>query len=505
MGASIAIVGLAANDPVPGTYIEVDFAAGPPIAGLTQYSVLLLGNRMTTGTATVDTVIYGPDTATPLAQEADAIALFGEGSELHRMWKRFFKVNTTQSVYALAVTESVGAFATGVATLATTATSNGTLRIYVGDEFVDSAITSGDTAIVAAGNACTAINSKTWWPVTAANSGTAVITLTAKQKGLRGNWLRYWSRMLTACGMTTSTATPAFFTGGTTADSNTTALTTILPKRFYYIVSAAEDATQLGALVTQVNTQGQPTNGIRQRVIGGSVDTLANAQTIATGLNAARAEVVLLTQGDVPPSELAANSAAVYSLEEQPRKFKCNFSGYGNDANSSLNWKIPAPLSGVQPTRANIKSALNNGLTPIGVNPNGSTYLVKRCTSRSLNGSNPDYRIRDAHKVTICDRYADDMGSKVSLQFAGKNIGDDPVGQQPGPGASVVTPRMLKAAANKLTRDYFDIDLVQNVQAIISGTLANRESSPTTRLTCSIPLQPVDILDQIGVLILQVA
>ncbi len=65
MSESIALVGLAANDPVPGNYIEIDFAAGPAAAGQTPYTVLLIGNRMSNGLAVPDTVVYGPDTATP--------------------------------------------------------------------------------------------------------------------------------------------------------------------------------------------------------------------------------------------------------------------------------------------------------------------------------------------------------------------------------------------------------------------------------------------------------
>lgn len=503
MPASIALVGLAANDPVPGEYIEIDFAAGPAIAGQTPYAGLLIGNKMPGGAAANDTMVYGPDTPTPLGSEADAIFLFGEGSELHRMWKRWNAVNKTSSLYAIAVTESAGAKATGAITLTVTATGGGTLRVYVEDETVDVGITTGDTPTQVAANAVIQINGKTSWPVVA-SSAAGVLTLTAKQKGLRGNWLRFWSRLVQPCGTATSTTSVAFMTGGTTADDSTAALATIAPLRYYYIVSSAEDATQLGALVAQVNTQAAPTTGIRQRVFAGSIDVLANAQTIATGLNAARAELVWLAQSDVPPCELAASIGAVYALEEQPQRPRLNFSSYGDDAQTSANWLIKPPNSRVAPTRLQFESAMNNGLTPIGCRAAGSTYIGKRCTTRSLNGANPDYRIRDGHKVTVCDRYGDDLQSKLANTMRGKEIGDDPVGNQPGPGANVITERVLAASINKQTRDYDDLDLLQKVQAIIDGTLVVREASPSTRMTAKVPLTPIDILDQIGIVISQV-
>ena len=57
------------------------FAQGPASAGTGSYAILIIGNKLAAGSATADTVIYGPDTATPLATAQDAINLFGAGSE----------------------------------------------------------------------------------------------------------------------------------------------------------------------------------------------------------------------------------------------------------------------------------------------------------------------------------------------------------------------------------------------------------------------------------------
>lgn len=504
---SIPLTGLAANDPVPGNYLEINFAQGPASLGTAVYGALFIGNRTTAGNAVVDTTIYGPYPGSPLpmATNQDIINLFGQGSELHRMWLRFQKINSIIPVYAIAAAESGGAAATLAITFATTATANGTVRLYMGDDFVDATITQGDIAIVIAGNVANAINSKLDWAVTAANGGTAICTLTAKNKGLRGNWLRGAAVVLgTGVGTTSNVTAQTFFTGGTTADSNTNALATIIATRFYYIVSAAEDATQFGAAASQVDTQASPVTGIRQRVFGASVDTLGNITTIATGINRARTEVTWLQNADWTPAELAANAAGVYSLKEAPLRFLKNFSGFGNDTNTQPYWKVPAPRSGTVPTRASIKSALNNGITPIGVNPNGTTYLVKRITTRSLSGANSDYRIRDAHKVTVCDRYGDDLLNKYGLQFSGKDLIDDPVPGQRIPGPTVTWPKAVKAAVNKLTDDYDGLDMLQNVQAIKDGTLAIRQPSPTTQVGVKIPLTPIDILDSIATSIDQV-
>ena len=502
--ASTSLTGLAANDPVPGEYAEINFAQGAASSGSNTYSVLFLGNKSSAGSATVDSVIYGPATPVSLSSEADAIALFGTGSELHRMIRRFLAVNKSTPFYAVAVTASAGSAATGTLTIATTATGSATLRIYVQDEFVDVGIVSGDTVTTIAAAAVLAINGKTHWAVTASNIA-GVITLTAKVAGLRGNFIRYFGQIKPAAGSTVSVTASTLMTGGTTADDSTAALAAILAQRYYYIVSAAEDATQIGALLSQVNSQALPISGIRQRVVAGSVDTISNANSLAIALNGARAELVWQAKSDWTPAELAANAAAIYSLEEAPLVPRMNFDFYGQDAVTSSNWKNRAPYAASStPTRAQIMSALNNGVTPIALSSVGSTYLVKRITTRSLNGAVPDYRIRDSHKVTICDRYVDDLILKSSSTMRGKTIADDPrKNESEVPDA--VTPRILKALINRLTRDYGDNGMLQRVGEIIAATQTNRETSPSTRLSALIPLQPIDILDQIAFKVDQIA
>lgn len=507
MPASIVLTGLAANDPVPGVYVETNFAQGPAAGSSAQRPILVLANKTSAGSATVDSVIYGPDTDVPLQTEADMIALGGAGSEAHRMFRRIAAVNKDTAVYWCFVTASGGTAATGTFVIANAATGNGVHRCYVGDEYVETSIASGDAVDDIGAAIVVSINAKTHWPVTAAyTTGTDTVTLTAKNAGPRGNWIRFMCSITSGIATTTTATSDAFLSGGATADSNTTALATILPKRFYYIVSAAEDATQFGALVSQINTQAAPTTGIRQRAFAGSVDTLANATTVATGINAARAELIWSEKSPWTPAELAANAAACYALFETAPNPRTNFASFGNDAITTNYWKVPRSRTDTaHPTRASVKSALNNGITPIAVNPNGTTYLVNRITTRSLSGSTADYRIRAAHKVTICDFFADDLQAKATLQNAGKRIANDPARGARPPGPDVVTPTIFQGQIYSLLNDYDQNDLLQNLSEIKEGTVVQRETNPTTRMTARIPLQPIDNLEQMAIAVDQVA
>lgn len=457
MAGDIVLAGIAANDPTPNpAYIEVNFAQGASGGDSSEYEILLLGNKTTAGSATVDTAVYGPDSLVPMQTEADVITLFGQGSELHRMWRRVNKINKSTTVRAIAVTESAGTQATGTITLATTATANGSIRVWVGDEFVDTSVASGDLIATIGAAMALNINTKTHWPVTASFS-VATLTLTAKQKGPRGNDIRFQAAAVGSIGTTlTGGATNTALAGGATADSNAAALASILPDRYFYLVSAADDATQLGALVAQVNTQALASTGIRQGVFAGFSGTLANGITLATGRNAARCEIVWQKGSDWTPAELAANAAAVYALLEIKPSPRTNFCNFGTRAQDQAFWVVPAPRNGSDhPSAADIKSALNNGLSPISVlKKNGATKLVNRITTRSLNGSQQDYRIRPAHKRTICDFFADDLGAVLTSRFADKKIGDDVPQGTPPLGSDFVTPERMKGAVVGLINTY---------------------------------------------------
>lgn len=504
--SSIVLTGLAANDPVPGAYLQVSFAQGEAAGSGSDTEVLLMGNKTSAGSATVDTDVYGPDTLVPLQTEQDAIDLFGAGSELHRMFRRFVKVNRDTTVRAIAVTASGGTAASGVITLTTAAAANGNVRIWVCDEFVDVAVTSGDAFNTTGDAMAAAINTQTHWPVTAAYS-TPDLTVTAKIAGPRGNQIRMQVIKSSGLGTTFSAfTTDSPLTSGATADSNVTALATIASSRYYYIVSAASDATQFGALATQINTLAAPTTGIRQRGIAGAIGSLSATTTIATGRNNARCEMAWQEKSLLPEAELAANQAAVITLFEVKPNPRTNFANFGQDATTSDFWVVPAQrLKSAWPSRTSIKSALNNGISPIGVSTNGSSYLVNRITTRSLNGATNDYRIRAAHKVTICDFFGDDLLAKTVLQFSGKRIMDDPAKGQRPPGGSVLTPTVYKGAILGLLDLYDSNDLLDNLALIKSGLVVQREVSPSTRMSARIPLRPIENAEQFAIALDQVA
>src|SRR5882757_6253941 len=218
--ASVVLTGLGANYLTPGNYLELLFAQGPATGSSSVREMLFLGNATTVGTATRDTVIYGPDTPVPAQTEQDVITLTGAGSEIHRAFRDVAAINPNTTFRFVAVTESVGTAASATITIAVTATGSGNIRFYFDGTYYDTGYTTGDTPTVIAVAFCATLNAATWLPFTAGNSA-GVVTLTAKLKGPRGNDLR-WGILNSAGAGTTVTGTiDQAFTSGATADSNT--------------------------------------------------------------------------------------------------------------------------------------------------------------------------------------------------------------------------------------------------------------------------------------------
>lgn len=513
---SIPLIGLATTDFVPGTYIAVNFASGPSAGTASPITMLLMGNALSTSSVVaqslVDGYVFGPDVeGLTCSSEADVINLFGRGSELHRMYRRVAKVNQgTTPVYCLAVKESTGAAATGTVTFTTTATGNGFVRVYCTDQFVDTAVTTSDNVTTIAANVAAQINSQLDWPVTASpSSGT--VTLSAKQKGPRGNSVRFAARVVGAgVGTTSSAQNFANLSGGTTADSWTNALATINPKKFTYIVSPGEDSSpsgNLGLLVGQVVSNAQPIPGIRQRVMAGFSGSLGSANSFAKALNSPLCDVIWQQNSNLTPGELAAYTAGAVCLGESNAVPILNWDYLGTTPQTAALWQVAAPFDGTAPSRSDIKSALVNGVTPVQTLPGGRSSLVSLITTYSQDPvtSNLDTRVRDHSIVTIMFLAADLISSVVSQSFANKQAANDPAKGQKPPTSQVVTPSIVKATINKVISRMGDNGLLQNVQNSLDATQVVRETSPDSRFGCLVQLEPISNAHQFAINLNQVS
>lgn len=500
-----------ANYRTPIDALQINFGVvsdGPQVG---PYAILLVANRTTAGTGTVDTTVYGPTTTPALSTETDVTTLAGSGSEAHRLWLRVRSVlNLAQTlgvtpppVYAIFPTESAGVQASLDFLIVNASTTSVPLRFYVGDDSTDIQLSIGQSVDSIGAALVVAINSMTRWPVTASyNTGTDTLTLVAKQHGTRGNEIRAWAKILGVNATTIANNVSTALSGGTLEDSWTTALATLASQRFYYIVSPSTNTagTNFDDLVTQVLAQAQPLTGIRQKVIAGHVGTQAAASTVAANaaINTERCDIAWLQSSELTAGELAAKFAAVRAVFET-KDWTYNFRAFGNGTVGGIDtpkfWGVPVPQTQANwPTPTSIETALNNGLTAIGVDQaSGNTYITRSQTTRHKNGSNFDYSVADTHIVSGLDHWSDRLLAKYSNQYGACKIINDLADGEKVPGDRVVQPRQIRALILGEIDDVANSQL-KDVAKIKAGVVVQRSSN--TRVSATIPARVIDLLLQ---------
>jgi phage tail sheath gpL-like len=174
----------------PLYWVEVD----PSMAGYPYFrqAALLVGvmNTVPLSYGTAPVITYTPPTATPdvpipVGSQAQADALFGQGSQLACQFRSFFANNASQEVWGLPTTNTTGTAAVITITLTGTTYVAGILHLYIGGHHVPVSVDTGDTPTIAAASAVAAINANMDLPVIATSTA-GVITLTLKWKGADG-------------------------------------------------------------------------------------------------------------------------------------------------------------------------------------------------------------------------------------------------------------------------------------------------------------------------------
>jgi len=507
------IVGFASNNRVPGVYGETVYGAGAISAASLPLVLLLVGTKLTSGTATPNQDVV------QILSADDADLAFGAGCELARMCYAALKVPGV-TIKGAPVAEAGGAVAaTQVITPTGTWSATGQVTYRVNGESISQVIGGTDTISQFCTNLAATFNQDSRRPYTASASATQV-TLTLKSKGARGsNYITFQDSSLVPSGfvstisgavwtLTTAKTTSApisfavptvsngFYykctTGGTTGgteptwpttigttvsdgsvvwtcwgkvltgnattwgggsgtESVATLLAAILSQPFDRICTAENDATNLALWVTQLNTQAGPTSNILGHLVSAVNGTLAAATTLTTvSLNSQRVQLMWMLNGETAPHEMAAYFTALRCANEQSDPAAAY-----DDA--LLVGVAPQSQPQDRPTNAVLQSATNNGVTPVYTSANGAQALVCiSITSHSLNGSTPDYRTFNTSDAYVPDFVRRDIGLYWTTVYKPSNprVNDDPAGDAKPAVAGVATPSTWNAEIEAKLRKY---------------------------------------------------
>lgn len=509
--AQIPITGIPSSYRTPGSYAEVLFAQGPGTASAGVRSIIIVMPMTSAGTWT-------PNALYEVKNEGIARDGGGVGSPVHRGCRAVLLRNKNTKLYALPYAATSGGSpvaATGTIIYTTNATALGSALVTIAGEDISARVNTGDTPTIIGAAIAAAINSKDWLPCTAANaSGT--VTLTAKVAGASQGTatigvIRYRASMSGSIGTTVTTSGAFLGTGvagadGTTTEAAnlTTALSSILGARYYYMAFSVNDATSLTAVKNHIATKSQPNPGMRSVGCVAWTGTSASGITLSQAKNYERLAFAWQLNSEHDHAELAASLAAVRQAEEEIDP-TYNFDAYrGSNAAS---WDIKPAFSTTDwPTSDDFNDAINGGLTPIGSDSAGS-FIVMSITSRSKNsaGTVADFRAAESHRVSGADIVVDTQLVKFRKDYGNKKLADDAVlpngkvdtNQKLAP--SMVTPSTFKPWL-KNTFNQFDVaqggGVLQDIATTKASVQVLRDPSNTGRLECGYDLRTVDLFHQ---------
>lgn len=443
---------LAANDKVPGEYLESRDETGSGVG--TRYLWIEAVKATSGGNLTADSEVR------EIFSDADALAAYGANSEGYRMCLRALTYGVPIKASAHSLSGSPAA-ATCTLTIGGTWTTTGRWYGRLAGRVIDVPIAANDTIQNVADNIAAYVNNDPAFAATAAVGAgpTYVITFTWGSQGVRGNDGILWqdtsvnpSGLTSTLGGSGSTVTSGgkLFAGGAGTESVASILTATFADEFYTQAASVRDATNLARYETQIDTKLGPLEGRLECFVGAVIGTLAAGGSIAqTTLNDTSFNLLWLEESETPGEELAAGWAAYRHLLESASD--------ANDPNQRyddvpLLWIVPQEAPSKRPSRATLVAALNYGMTPIATR-NKRAVLVRAVTTRTLtDGGDVDDGTIDVGTDRVSKRYREELRDMLrEHRQIHRYLDNDPAeGEEPTVDKNTTYPKRIADAVKGL-------------------------------------------------------
>lgn len=469
---------------VPLFYAEFDNSRA--VQGTVQkvFKGLVIGQKTSAGTATANVPVL-------VTSKSQATSLFGAGSILDRMFARWFDANTFTAVYALPLSDNgSGVAATGTIVTAGPATASGTIALYIGGQLIQVAVVSGDSANTIAASINAAINAVTSLGVTSSVS-TNTVTLTAKNKGTNGNGIdiryNYQDDEALPAGVGLTVTAMA---SGATNPLLTSGIAALGDEQYDVIAMALSDATSLTALEAELASRWSALRQIEGFAIIGKDDTVGNLSTFGNGRNSKHIGCLGFEKFPQPAEELAANAAALaaFYLAIDPARPLQAIPMPG----------IMAPALADRFTLSERNILLFDGISTMSVASDGTVYLERVNTMYQVNtfGSPDTSYLRIETMFTLAYlRYS--MKARFTSKYPRHKLARD--GIRVGPGQAIITPKVAKAEAISLFRDWEEAGLVEDVDQFKNDLVCVISPTDPDRLEMVLPPNLVNQFRVLGV------
>jgi phage tail sheath gpL-like len=462
-------------------FISAEFNSAQAQQGLSlqSYRGLLVGQKLSAGTGTADTIrqVFSAD---------EVLTLAGRGSQLHRQAVAWFSANRTTEVFVGILADNPAAVkATGTVLVAGPSTAAGIISLYIGGQLVQVAVASGMVAndVAAAINA--AINAATNLPVVSAVL-TATCTLEARNGGVVGNEIdvrvNYQRGEATPAGLTLTIGAMASGAG----NPSLTALIAAMGDTWFNLVAHPyTDATSLSAIEVEMASRSAAPRQIDGVAITATNATVANAVILANTRNSPSSCVLGVVGCPTWSVEAAASLAGVvasYGALDPARPF----------------WTLPipgvlAPAMGDRITNSTAQALLTAGISTITAQLDGSVAIQNLVTTYKTNAAgSPDtaYKMVNTRLTLMYARYS--FRVLMASKYPRHKLASD--GTLFGAGQPIITPKIGRAEAVSWFRDMMDLGLFEGLAQFKRDLVVERNALDPNRLDF---LLPPDLINQL--------
>jgi len=466
---------------VPFVFVEFDSSRAVQGPSILAYQTLMIGQRLSSGTK--------PEKQVDLVTSADQAGdFYGKGSQLHRMAEFYFNGNKVTKTFFASLDDLVaGVLATGTVTFTGPATKDGSVIIYIGGRRIVVGVTDGDSETIVAAAVVTAVTALTISPVTAGNVA-GVVTFTSKHKGEAGNdidiRLNYNDGEVLPIGITAVIVGMASGAGNPLIQG----IIDILGEEQYNIIIAPyNDAVNLTAIETELVDRFGPirqNDGVYVTSKRGTVGTLV---TFGTGRNSPHVTIMHSEKILNLLEEFSASYGAQLALEGQAdpaRPFQTlALSG------------ITPPSSVEEFTILENDQLLNSGIATFQVDRGGIVRIQRAITMFQTNAASaPSTAFLDVNTLLTLMFLRFDFRTTILNKYPRAKLADDgiliPVDQ------SIITPKIGRAEAVAIFRNWESIGLVENIDQFKNDLVVVRNVSDPNRLDFLIP---PDLINQFRV------
>jgi phage tail sheath gpL-like len=458
----------------PGQYLEFDNSRA--VNGLPgqPHRILVIGQRLAAGS-----VLQA--VPTQILSGAAAQDFFGKGSMLAEMCLALRAANRRTEVWAIALDEAGGGVkATAKLTFTGPATKDGALALLIGGKAVPVAVAKDDTADEIATAVAAAITARGDVAFAAAVGGvghTNDVVLTAKWKGLTGNFLDvrvnyYQGEALPAgVGLVITAAS-----GGTTNPDIATAIAAMGDTQYHTVITPFTDAANLAALETELEARWGPMIQKEGQAFAAATGAHSALVTLGTSRNSAFVSIMGGGKSPTPPWIWAAVTGAIDAAEPDPARPRQTLLLPG----------ILAPAKEDQFTAPERDLLLHDGVATHVADDSGKVYIERLITTYQTNGSNePDTSYLDVETMRTLAYLRFSLRQRIALRYPRHKLADD--GTRFGAGQAIVTPSTMKTEILALATLWVDSGLIEDFEQFAKELVVERSASDPNRIDALIP------------------